>query len=80
MVEEASWFGAPLLPQYLDSLPSEGKYEFPSVSRDFAGECKAVCQLKLNRSWVMQQDNDPKHRMKTTTEENTPTGVAQSES
>ena len=41
-------------------------------------------QLKLNRSWVMQQDNDPKHRSKSTTvastEENTPSGVAQSES
>jgi hypothetical protein len=22
----------------------------------------SVCQLKLNRSWVMQQDNNPKHR------------------
>ena len=28
----------------------------------------SVCQLKLNRSWVMQQDNDPKHRSKSTTE------------
>ena len=27
-----------------------------------------VRQLKLNRSWVMQQDNDPKHRSKSTTE------------
>jgi hypothetical protein len=24
--------------------------------------------LKLNRSWVTQQDNDPKHRSKSTTE------------
>ena len=26
----------------------------------------SVHQLKLNRSWVMQQDNDPKHRSKST--------------
>ena len=28
----------------------------------------SVRQLKRNRSWVMQQDNDPKHRSKSTTE------------
>ena len=28
----------------------------------------SVRQLKLNRSWVMQQDNDPKHKSKSTTE------------
>uniref|UniRef100_A0AAZ3RHG4 Tc1-like transposase DDE domain-containing protein n=1 Tax=Oncorhynchus tshawytscha TaxID=74940 RepID=A0AAZ3RHG4_ONCTS len=28
----------------------------------------SVRQLKHNRSWVMQQDNDPKHRGKSTTE------------
>jgi transposase len=28
----------------------------------------SVCQLKLNKSWVMQQDNDPKHGSKSTTE------------
>ena len=28
----------------------------------------SVRQLKLNRSWVMKQDNDPKHRSKSTTE------------
>ena len=28
----------------------------------------SVRQLKLNRSWVMQQDNNPKHRSKSTTE------------
>ena len=28
----------------------------------------SVLQLKLNRSWVMQQDNDPKHRSKSTTQ------------
>ena len=28
----------------------------------------SVHQLKLNRSWVMQKDNDPKHRSKITTE------------
>ena len=27
-----------------------------------------VCQLKLHRSWVMQQDNDPKHRSISTKE------------
>ena len=26
----------------------------------------SVRQLKLNRSWVMQQDNDKEHRMKST--------------
>jgi hypothetical protein len=26
----------------------------------------SVCQLKLNRNWVMQQDNDPKHSKSTT--------------
>ena len=31
-----------------------------------AGE--SVHQLKLSRRWVMQQDNDPKHRSKSTTE------------
>ena len=28
----------------------------------------SVLKLKLNRSWVMQQDNDPKHKSKSTTE------------
>ena len=28
----------------------------------------SVRNLKLNRSWVMQLDNDPKHRSKSTTE------------
>ena len=28
----------------------------------------SVRQLKLNRGWVMQQDNDPKHRSKSTME------------
>ena len=28
----------------------------------------SVCELKLNRKWVMQQDNDPKHTSKSTTE------------
>ena len=28
----------------------------------------SVRQLKLNRSWMMQQDNNPKHRRKSTTE------------
>ena len=37
------------------------KNEFPCLSRHFAGECRRlpVHQLKLNRSWVMQQDNNP---------------------
>ena len=38
----------------------------------------SVFQLKLNRSWVMQQNNDPKQNRRT--EENMPSGVAQSES
>jgi hypothetical protein len=29
---------------------------------------QSVCQLKLNRSWVMQQENNPKHRSKSTIE------------
>ncbi len=28
----------------------------------------SVCDLKLKRTWVMQQDNDPKHTSKTTSE------------
>nr|AAW25703.1 SJCHGC03999 protein [Schistosoma japonicum] len=40
------------------------KNEFPS----FQNTRLSVCQLKLNRSWVMQQDNDPKHRSKSTIE------------
>uniref|UniRef100_A0A8C4SI19 Tc1-like transposase DDE domain-containing protein n=1 Tax=Erpetoichthys calabaricus TaxID=27687 RepID=A0A8C4SI19_ERPCA len=28
----------------------------------------SVCQLKLKRSWVLQQDNDPKHTSKSTSE------------
>jgi hypothetical protein len=36
--------------------------------------------MKLNRSWVIQQDSNPKHRSKSTTEENPPSGVAQAES
>jgi hypothetical protein len=60
------------------------KNELPSLSRHFAGECKAVRQLKLNRSWVMQQNNDPKHPCKSTTEwlqqkKYMLSGVAQSE-
>ncbi len=27
-----------------------------------------VCDLKLKRTWVMQQDNDPKHTSKSTSE------------
>ena len=38
----------------------------------------SVRQLKLKRRWVMQQDNDPKHISKSSTEEYTPSGVAQS--
>ena len=42
----------------------------------------SVHQLKLNRSWVMQQDSDAKHRGKSTTvastEENAHSGVTQS--
>lgn len=30
----------------------------------------SVCDLKLKRSWVMQHDNDPKHRSQSTTEQN----------
>ncbi len=28
----------------------------------------SVCDLKLKRTWVMQQDNDPKHTSKSTSE------------
>ncbi len=27
-----------------------------------------VCDLKLKRTWVMQQDNNPKHNSKSTSE------------
>ena len=30
--------------------------------------CPSVCDLKLKRSWVMQQDNDLKHTSKSTSE------------
>uniref|UniRef100_A0A1A8B4L4 Tc1-like transposase DDE domain-containing protein n=2 Tax=Nothobranchius furzeri TaxID=105023 RepID=A0A1A8B4L4_NOTFU len=39
----------------------------------------SVYQLKLSRRWLMQQDNNPTHRSKSTTE-NAPYGVSQSES
>jgi hypothetical protein len=51
------------------------KNEFPSLSRHFTEECKAI-----RPPIEAQQDNDPKHSSKSTTEENTPSGVAQSES
>ncbi|KAI3376775.1 hypothetical protein L3Q82_000380 [Scortum barcoo] len=46
------------------------KNEFPSLSRHFAAELKAICPPieATNRRWVMQQDNDSKHRSKSTTE------------
>ncbi len=28
----------------------------------------SVCDLKLKHTWVMQQDNDPKHTSKSTSE------------
>ena len=67
MVEGASWFGAALLPQGLASLLSDGKMN-SHVYQDIFQENDrlAVCQLKFNRNWVMQQDNDPKHRSKST--------------
>ena len=70
MVEGASWFGAALLPQGLDSLLSDGKMN-SQVYQDIKQEnvSLSVRQLKLNRSWVMQQDNDSKHRSRSTTEE-----------
>jgi hypothetical protein len=36
------------------------------VYQDILQENVILCvhQLKINRSWVMQQDNDPKHRSK----------------
>ena len=45
----------------------------------------AACQLKLSKSWVMQQDNDPKHQsiycriINKSTNKQTPFGAAQSE-
>ena len=49
------------------------KNEFLSLSRHFAGEYlsnfySTLIRLSLNRSWMMQQDNDPKHRSKSTTD------------
>ncbi len=43
----------------------------------------SVCDLKLKRTWVMQQDNDPKHTSKSTSEllkKNKGFGVAKSKS
>lgn len=45
------------------------KNEFPSLSKFMQENLRpSVHQLKLNRGSVMQQDNDPRHRSKSTTE------------
>lgn len=66
----ASWFGAALLP--LDSFLSLSRYV---TLQDNVR--KPVHQLKIRRSWVMQQDNDPKHQRKSAekTRENPPLEV-----
>ena len=77
MVEGASWFGAALLPQLaiIDGKINSQVYQDILLENVWL----SVRQLKLNRSWMMQQNNDPKHRSVSSTEENTPSGVAQSE-
>jgi hypothetical protein len=63
MVEGASWFGPALLHAIIDVKMNS------QVHQDILQENVrlSVRQLKLNRSWVMQQDNDSKHRSKSTT-------------
>lgn len=51
------------LPQDLGGLLSDGIINSPSLSIHFAGEPE-----NINRGWVTQQDNNPKHRSKLTTE------------
>jgi transposase len=67
MVEGASWFGAASGPGQLVIIDVKINSQ---VYQDILQENVrlSVPQLKLNRSWVMQQDNDPKHRSKSTTE------------
>ena len=65
----ASWFGAALLLQGLDSLLSSTEKCIPKFLKTFCRRMLgSVHQLNLNWSWVMQQDNDSKHRSKSTTE------------
>ena len=68
MVEGTSWFGAVLLPQGLDSLLSSMKKMNSQVYQDILQENVrlSVRQLKINKSWLMQQDNDPKPISKST--------------
>lgn len=43
--------------------------EFPNLVRHFAGKLETISlTTALNRLWVLQQDIDPKHRSKSTTE------------
>lgn len=51
------------LPQDPGGLLSDGKINSPSLSIHFAGELE-----NINRGWVMQQANSPKHRSKLRTE------------
>lgn len=62
--EECNDYGADLLPQGLEVLETLRDQRIPSCIRSRA----SVCDLKLKRGWVIQHDNDPKHRSKSTTE------------
>ena len=74
IVDETSWFGPALLHQGLASLESLRGRWIPKYIRQFPNPNPqdnarmSVRQLKLCRRWVIQQDNDPKHRSKSTTE------------
>ncbi|KAK3568377.1 hypothetical protein QTP86_005584 [Hemibagrus guttatus] len=43
-------------------------HEFCCLPKNPEGECPAICDLKLKRTWVLQQDNDPEHTSKSTSE------------
>jgi hypothetical protein len=62
MVEGALWFGAALLPQGLDSLlSSTGKINSQVYQDIFQDNVRlSVRQLKLSRSWVVQQETNTK--------------------
>lgn len=65
MVEGPSWFSSALLPQGLDRLISLNSGHYQDLLQNIR---PFLHQLKLNSGLVMQQDNDPKHRIKSTEE------------
>ena len=64
------WSGAALLLQDLGDLPYLMEPWILLSTRKILKEnvWPSVCDLKLKCSWVMQQDNDPKHTIKSTSE------------